>query len=29
MQEIYADHAATTYPRPPAVVEAMVSYLRM
>ena len=28
MQEIYADHAATTYPRPPAVVEAMVSYLR-
>ena len=23
-----ADHAATTYPRPPAVVEAMVSYLR-
>lgn len=27
MKEIYADHAATTYPRPPEVTEAMSSYL--
>lgn len=28
MREIYADHAATTFPRPPEVVESMVHYLR-
>ncbi|MCL4462477.1 MAG: aminotransferase class V-fold PLP-dependent enzyme [Firmicutes bacterium] len=28
MREIYADHAATTFPRPPEVVENMVHYLR-
>lgn len=28
MQEIYADHAATTYPRPVQVAEAMVGYIR-
>ncbi|HZK24603.1 MAG TPA: aminotransferase class V-fold PLP-dependent enzyme [Oscillospiraceae bacterium] len=28
MKEIYADHAATTFPRPPQVAEAMVSYIR-
>ena len=27
MKEIYADHAATTYPRPPEVVRAMTDYL--
>lgn len=27
MKEIYADHAATTYPRSPAVVKAMTDYL--
>lgn len=27
MKEIYADHAATTYPRPPEVVQAMTDYL--
>jgi cysteine desulfurase family protein len=27
MNEIYADHAATTFPRPPAVAAAMTSYL--
>lgn len=28
MREIYADHATTTFPRPPAVVENMLHYLR-
>ncbi|MCR3920999.1 MAG: aminotransferase class V-fold PLP-dependent enzyme [Firmicutes bacterium] len=28
MKEIYADHAATTYPRPAQVAEAMLGYLR-
>src|SRR5690554_6128886 len=28
MNEIYADHAATSYPRPPQVVQAMIEYLR-
>ena len=28
MKVIYADHAATTFPRPPQVIEAMVNYLR-
>jgi cysteine desulfurase family protein len=28
MKEIYADHAATTFPKPPQVAEAMVSFLR-
>lgn len=28
MKEIYADHAATTYPRPSEVIDAMVHYLR-
>lgn len=28
MREIYADHAATTFPRPPAVVANMLHYLR-
>lgn len=28
MTEIYADHGATTYPRPPQVIDAMTQYLR-
>lgn len=28
MKTIYADNAATTYPRPPQVIRAMSSYLR-
>ncbi|MBS4008832.1 MAG: aminotransferase class V-fold PLP-dependent enzyme [Clostridium sp.] len=28
MREVYADHAATTFPRPPEVVENMIYYLR-
>ena len=28
MKEIYADHAATSYPRPPQVAEAMTNYLQ-
>jgi cysteine desulfurase family protein len=27
MREIYADHAATTFPKPPEVIESMVSYM--
>ncbi|EEG78535.1 aminotransferase class V-fold PLP-dependent enzyme [Dethiobacter alkaliphilus] len=28
MQEIYADHGATTYPRPPQVIDEMTHYMR-
>ncbi|MCW3490727.1 aminotransferase class V-fold PLP-dependent enzyme [Dethiobacter alkaliphilus] len=28
MQEIYADHGATTYPRPPQVIDEMIHYMR-